>query len=844
MDVAHVGGDPEVSHPQAYHTSSRHGLDGRSGFQFNAASAGIEPELLTALAATHAGYHAPRDLPREPTSEQLKTFPVALKSRAVDGTSVVSQTVYVGREFRGRAGEPDSGRFGNYFSHIVLADPVTAEPFDGLLPIELWRAPHWCSAESEAPLLSELGPLQPGRCDLEWALEQLDSRRGWLGKVLDGALAALEGGPRVVLVEPDVERAAAWVAWVSYALPTDLASALSFTTFTGQPRHAQDVQLCVTTPGCDLAFAEHELAREVLLLDVTSAKPASPQLLYARVAAALVSDGPEAIAAAAASASDGAVQRRGAQLAVSRRRVDLAGAEHVPSILELIVELARGGQWELALQTAGQLPQSSGSEETLRGWWSVHASARLASAEPARELVDQALERLLERIADAAVDLPAVSCDSPTSPSPGMLARWLERVEQSRDGADRAAMLGGGLRLGLVGCNVALDRRVASAIGEAIESAEVAQMLATLASDARHRDIADQAIAGLAREAFADERAMPRLGLAVADPALGETTRRLAAQASDFDERAVWERLRVEADPAALADALTTLVPIAAQAGRAEEVKLLFGREGPVDVEAYALLLRAFARGRAEVPVGDVTGALATLAHVPLSEVARGRSLTKLLHAALARSQVREEPVLLAWMAVCSLPPARFAKWCEWVADAAAAPPARFPEERYQELREVAGEVAVERLIDVTEQDDRRRGASDAAGDPRSSAGDDPAADYAAGIRWLAWGFAERWPEIASQGLAGRLTKGRDKARFGAAAFVVWRDLPAETGHLLETALPQAVEQLAPRRIQAIEAELGEREQEEWAVWLERHPPREGVGGTVSRLLRRDGRRA
>jgi hypothetical protein len=833
-----VGSDPEVSHPQAFHTSCRDGLDGRSGFQFNAASAAIEPELLRMLAATHAGYQAPRDLPREPTSEQLRAFPVALKSRAVEGAPVVSQTVYVGREFRGREGEPDSGRFGNYFSHIVLADPDAGEPFDGLLPIELWRAPHWCSAESEAKLLPELETLQPGRCDLEWALEQLDSRRGWLGKVLDGALGALEGGPRVVLVEPDVELAAAWVAWVSYALPADLARALTFTTFTGQPRHAQDVQLCVTTPGCDLAFAEHELAREVLLLDVTSAEPESPQLLYARVAAALASDGPDAIAAAAASVSDGAAARRGAQLAIGRGRVDLATAEHVPSILELIVELGREGQWEVALQTAAELPQSADSEETFRGWWSVHASARLASAEPARELVDRTLERLLERVADVAVDLPAVSCDSPTSPSPGMLARWLERVEQSPEDVERAAVLAGGLRLGLVGCNVALDRRVARAIGQAIESPEIAQLLATLASDPRYSYIADQSIAGLAREAFADERALPRLSRAVADPALGETTRRLAVQANDFDERAIWERLRVEADATALADALTTLVPIAAQAGRDEEVKLLFGREGPVDVDDYALLLRAFARCGAGVPPGDISGALAALAREPLRDAARGRPLTKLLRAAMARSRAHEEPVLLAWMAACSPPSASFAKWCEWVADAAAAPE-RFPQERYRELSEIAGDAAVERLLDLADFEGRGRDASLAASDPRSPAGD-PQTDYADGIRWLAWGLAERWPGIAAGALEERLSKGRDKARVGAAAFIVWRELPSDTGLLLETALPQAVERLAPRRVQAIEDQLDEREQEEWTLWLERHPPRQG--GAVSRLLRREGR--
>ncbi len=842
MDAAHVGGDPQVSHPQAYHTSCRQGLEGRSGFQFNAASAGVEPELLAKLASTHVGYQAPRDLPREPTSAELRAFPVALKSRAVEGMQVVSQTVYVGREFRGRAGEPDSGRFGNYFSHIVLADSAAAEPFDGLLPIELWKAPHWRSTESQSPQLPELGALQPGHCDLEWALEQLEPRRAWLGAVLDGALAALEDGPRVVLVEPDAERAAAWVAWVSYALPAELASALTFTTFTGQPRHAQDVQLCVTTPGCDLAFAEHELGREVLLLHVTSAGPPVPRLLYARIAAELASEGAEGIAAAAACPTDGAVQRRGAQLAIRCRRVDLAAAEHVPSILELLVEHARRGEWELASRTARELPLGVDREETLRGWWEVHASARQAGAEPARDLADQALERLLERIADAALELPAVSCDSPTSPSPGVLARWLEQVEQSRNGADRAAMLVGGWRLGLIGCNVALDRRVASAIGEAIEQAEVAQALAALAVDARHSDIADQVIAGLARDAFADKRAMPRLRSAIADPALGETVRRLAAQAGDFDERAVWERLRVEADPDALADALTTLAPIAERAGRSGEVKLLFGSDGLADAESYALMLSAFARAGVSVPAEDVAGSLAALARVPLGEVDRGRSLLKLLRSAVPRSRIDEQPVFLAWTAVCTLPPTNFAEWCVGVASAAdVALSERLPKERYLELCEIAGVVAVERLEVAAGGARRRRAPLESLGRGSSRAGD-PLADYAAGLAQLAWAFREDWPQSACDALEARLAKGREKAWFGAAAFVVWNGLPADTGNLLETALPRAIEQLSPRRVQAIEAELGEREQEEWASWLERHPPRLGVSGTVSRLLRRDGR--
>lgn len=831
MDAAHLGGDPEVvSHRQAYHTSCREGLGGHSGFQFNAATPGISPELLGMLASAHTGYQAPRDMPREPTAEQLEEFPVSLKSREVDGAPVVSQTVYVGREFRGRDGDPDTGRYGNYFSHIVLADPAAAEAFDGLLAIELWRAAHWRCHESEALELPELERLEPGHCDLQWALEQLpEPRAGWHAAVLDGVLGAIEDGPRVVLIEPDAERAAAWVAWVTYALPPDLARRLSFTTFDGQPRYAQDVHLCVTTAACDVAFAEHELGREVLLLDPSGGDPPAARLLYARVAAALAEVGPEAIASAVTRPSDGDAQRRGAQFALQNSRAMLAAEEHVSSILELLVEMARTGEWELAQRTAEELPASATSEDTLRGWWTLHAAARQATVPPARELVDEALKHLIERIPDAPPELPDVSSESPTSPSPGLLASWLEQVDAASSDPAHAVLLNGGLRLGLVGCNVALDRRVVGAIADTIETPGVAAMLTSLATEGRHPGIVDEVIAHLAREAFADARALPRLRGVIADPALADTVRRLAVQATDFDERAVWERLRVEADPDALPDALATLVPIAEQAGRTGEVKHAVGPQGAVTVEEHVMLHRAFERAGVGAPAQDVDASLAALGRAALSDVGRVRGLVSLLLTTAPRRRLREDPVFLCWMAACLLPSSNFAEWCDWVAAAAAAPAAQLSDEHFQELWELAGTVAV-RGLNMQPAD--------------AAAAYDPFADYAAGIVTLARTFGIDWPHTASRALERELTKGSDRAWFGASAFLTWGMLPAGTGELLESALPEAIETLSHRRIQAIEALLDERSREDFARWRERHPPRARVGGAVSRLLRGDGRRA
>jgi hypothetical protein len=779
-------------------------------------------------------------MPREPSAQELAGFPVSLKSRDVDGAPVVSRTVYVGREFRGRNGEPDSGRFGNYFSHIVLADPAAAEPFDGLLAIELWNAAHWQSSESQTRELPELATLQPGKSDLQWALELLpDATLGWHGALLDGVLAAMEGGPRVVVIESDSERAAAWVAWATFALPADLASRLSFTTFDGQPRHAQDLHLCVTTPGCDVSFAEHELGREVLLLDPAGETPPVTGLLYARVAATLAEAGPEAVTAAVVRRSDGDASRRGAQLALTTGLITLAAEEHVPSILGLLAGLVEAGEWELAEQTAAQLPATVGSEATLRGWWDVHVAARQATAAPARELADQALKRLIECLSEIPTEPPAISSQAPTSPSPGLLAAWLEQVDAAPGGPTRAALLDGGLRLGLVGCNVALDRRVAGMIADTITTPEMKALLAGLATGGVHQELVDEVITRLARDAFADEQNLPQLQEALSDPALADTIGRLAAQATDLDERAVWERLRVEAHPEQLADAIARLIPIAAQAGRTSEVKHVFGPDGPVSVEDHNTLLRAYEHAGVGAPEHDIDTAMRALTQVALTDTARSRPLIERLRSTAPRGRLRGDPVFLAWVAACSLPRDNYAEWCDWVAAAATAPAEQLPDERFRELWDLAGTVTVAAL-DLPAAEEHHRHSTRPGEDPSAY---DAFADYCAGVATLARAFGVDWPHTVSRALEREFSKGRDKPWFGAAAFLTWGALPAGTGDLRESALPQAMQSQSPRRIAAIEDRLKEGEQEEFARWLERHPPKTGVSGTVSRLFRRDGTR-
>jgi hypothetical protein len=828
-----------MSHAQAYHTSCRHGLAGHSGFQFNAASAELSAELLAALASVHAGYHAPRDRPLEPTAEELEDFPVTLKHCPVDGVPVVSRTAYVGREFRGEDDEPDTGRFGNYFSHMVLGSTEDGDPFDGLLAIELWNASHWSTTESVRTDLPELPRLTPGTCDLEWAIATLDGRRrAWLGPVLDASLAAVDGGPRVVLVEPDQECAAAWVAWVSYALPPDRANRLTFSTFEGQPRHAQGLHICVTTPGCDLMFAEYELGREVTLLQPQQENPPSVRRLYARLAADLVEENVDALADAIRDLT-GTVERCGAELAIASGRVSLVRDDEVATVVDLLAELVAVGNWDVARATADALPAGAVLEGAVRSWWRVHAVARDSTHEAARDVADAALDRLSSALGRLPEELAPVPSDSPTSPSPGRLAAWLEAVERAQAGGEQAALLWGGVRLGLVGCNVALDRKVADVVCESLVVPEMAETFARLAEDRSYANIVDHVLRRLAGRAFDDERTLPLLQSVLANPALQGATEAFALTAKSFQERAVWERLRVEADPSLRSKALTDLLVMAQSQGRAAEAKYLFGAGGPGGVDDHVALLAAYRDSRLRPAEEDVDGALAALAGISLTDPAQGRGLVDALRASVPRGRLVAEPIFLAWLAAVYVPPkADFWEWTQWVAVAASTPDRPLSNERFEELYELAGEGCARWLrVPV---DERRKIDDEAAGGLDRRPPDERLARYLKGVRELAGAFRpEDWQVSAARGLEREIAACREPAGLIANAFWTWSRLPAGTGDLLETALPVALGRVSQRKLEAVERLLSPAGREAWLEWLDRHPPKAGL----SRLLRRDGPR-
>jgi hypothetical protein len=798
-----------MSYPQAFHTSCRNGLSGHAGFQFNAASRGLDDSQLSALASAHSGYRAAPDAPAEPDGTEIERLPVVLRYLPVDGVGgVVSRTAYVGREFRGHDGEPDSGRFGNYFSHILVGAGEGEGGFDGLMPIELWGAPHWTTTESQATELPPLERIEPGPVDLEAVLAKLlPQREAALGVVLDACLRAVLGGPRVVLVEPEVNLAHAWIAWASFALPADRVGDLTFSTFEGRPRVAEAVRVCVATPACDLDFPAYELGSSVTVIDVSV--PGTKPELYGRVAAALARNGAEAVSGATRELPPGSdPERAAATLAVAGHRTDLvAPGEEAAALAVLLERLPRLGS-EATLALAADLPAGVDSPAALSGWSRLHTAAREQGSDEDPGLVDLSLGRVLAGFGRAA-EIEPVSPAAPLAPSVSALAGWSSQVASAAGSERLGEAIEAGVRLRLVGCNSALDRELVTVVADNFGDAGMKRAFDVLAAEG-----GETVVEGVALELAARVGAGGPIGPlrnVARFPAAHDAVRRQAESDPSFEMAAAWELLRIAAEPANRPAAVAKLAALAATEKQAGLIRSFYGEGGPTDLAEHVELLRGWRAAGRNAPAEDFRRAIGSLADLPLTPDPGAKALLKAL---------REGPIslqngvgILPWALLFERPPGgrSFADWTWWLKEEATLF-AQLPRGRREELRALAAEVAVEAL-----------------GEDR----------YGEGLEDLVEMLGPDWlPELGAA-LAAALARSADPERLLALAFGEWRRLRRSGEVLLEDALPAATRDLSPRRLEEVGERLDEDRAEVWDQWLEDHPPSGAVSRTVRGVFRR-----
>jgi GTPase-associated protein 1 len=216
---------------QLYYTSCEHGLLGYGGFQFNAATPGVSPQVMREIEDL-TSYEPPRWMAADPDPGQLAGYPIAFSHAfGSDGSVIVARVVFAGADYTGRPG--------NYFAHAL----VTERPpdFGGVLPAQLWEAPLWQTAPATAPDLPELpAPVPPGPLDrvgVQAFLAGYDP--AILPRLLSAAGRAIAGDQPVLLAGPDTAANASWIAAVSYLLGERLARRMTFTTYSHRPAYCR-----------------------------------------------------------------------------------------------------------------------------------------------------------------------------------------------------------------------------------------------------------------------------------------------------------------------------------------------------------------------------------------------------------------------------------------------------------------------------------------------------------------------------------------------------------------------------------------------------------------------------
>jgi hypothetical protein len=854
-------------HEQAFHTCCRRGLTAQPGFQYNAASPGLSQELLNRLAPAHAGYQAPRDAPAEPTPAELGRFPISLRCRPVEGAGpVLSRTAYVGREFRGD-GESDTGRFGNYFSHMVMGGDA-AEPFDGLLPIELWEAEHWSTRESPEPVLQTIAALSPGPLDLERALAELLPDRGaWIPEVVSATVAAIGGGPRVVLVEEAGPRAAAWVAVVCFALPRALAGRLTFSTFEGRPRYT-DLQLVLTTPGCDVAFPTYELGQRVSVLDAAAGTPAPERsTLLGRAIGALAEVGAEALSATVRAVQAGACEEvvssatvravqadgcedpvsLGAAFAILAGRCDLAQDEaDVVEILRLLAE------WHEAGRAAGRLGAAAGalaarpeqpSEPMLAAWWRLYAVARGGGHAESAEIVDVALGQLLANLDRLQPTGALVSGYAPVRPSVARLAEFLDGLQRTDDrdlaraddrdlagtddrdlaGTDDRDLAGSrvaaGWQLGLVGSNDELDRRFAAVMADQLDHPAVQRSLDSICLDPRHRELVFALVAELLERATRDPDARSRLSALVADQEIAAEALSGALRASkSFDVLLAGARVWLPGHPHSRRAFVGRLVALAGSEQERDMIRGLYGSRGPVAIEDRVELLDAYAATDQVPPAKDLLASWQAVASRPLRDPEA--IVLEPLVQALTRvdPEAKQNAAYVAFEMFQGGGRGSFEQGVEmWVRalERVASHADELPADRYKEF----AAATARRVLSCVDPDEH-------------------CARFAEAAEILG---KEKWRYVCESELAG--ARPVDAPRVLARLFETWDRAPrsdrACREMVLESLLPAALDGQTADIREHVAAALSRGHRDRWSTWSEAHPPRRTAAGRIGRLRRR-----
>lgn len=240
---------------QLFYTSCKKGLSSGMGFQTYSMSKGITDNERIEI-ESHCIYIPPSNLPTQPTEEEIdRLFPIAFSSfRLENGKYCISQIKYVGKDY--------SGRYGNYFCHVLVSDNAWE-----FYPIELYGSIVFrdCLSDEEkndgeVDYLPEIAKIPLGNVvDFDKISNFLkgsgENRGKQFTSLLERVVMYNSSQKRIILADAK-ENIPFWIGAVCMSLPKKLALQISFTTYCYNPDDADYILCGINKSGSKFNFAD------------------------------------------------------------------------------------------------------------------------------------------------------------------------------------------------------------------------------------------------------------------------------------------------------------------------------------------------------------------------------------------------------------------------------------------------------------------------------------------------------------------------------------------------------------------------------------------------------------
>lgn len=239
------------------------------GFQTYATSKGVTEEEIKEI-EKHCSYIPPNNLNAQPSSEEIeKSFPIAFSYFVTtSGKYCICQTKYIGKDY--------SGRYGNYFSHVIIND----RPWN-FYPIQLYGSSIFKDrledGEDRVDFLPGIHEIPMGDVINFKSIEEFlkanigERRSKSFKKLLDSLIDYKKSNKKIILCD-EKDSVPYWIGALQICMPLKMAQKITFTTYSFNPETADYIVAATDRNGGKFNFNEIDKNYKYYIFDFINLK--------------------------------------------------------------------------------------------------------------------------------------------------------------------------------------------------------------------------------------------------------------------------------------------------------------------------------------------------------------------------------------------------------------------------------------------------------------------------------------------------------------------------------------------------------------------------------------------